>query len=347
VVASVVVPVRNEAGHLHHGIAGIRAQRFEEPVEFLFVEGRSDDETRALLDDVARGDPRFRVLDNPRRTIPSALNVGLSEARGTFVVRMDAHTLYPADYLSQGIERLQRGDVQWVSGPQVPYGAGRWSRRVALALGSWFGTGGAVYRGVPSHEVEVDSGFTGIWLRETLEALGGWDEGWAANEDGELAARVRAGGGRIVCLPELAARYVPRDSLLALFLQYRRYGYYRAKTSRRHPKSMRRSHLLAPGIVLAGVAAALGPRPVRKVSRLSLVLYALGVGSASLESASQGHRRDAAALPAVFLAMHLAWGLGFLAGCVRFGPPIGAIAHVVGLDRPDHPLTPATPLRRR
>jgi succinoglycan biosynthesis protein ExoA len=334
VVASVLVPVRNEAGHLHHAIAGIQAQRFDEPVEFLFVEGRSDDGTRELLEDLARADPRFRVLDNPRRTVPSALNIGLRHARGTFVGRMDAHTLYPPDYLSQGIERLRRGDVQWVSGPQLPYGAGRWSRRVALALGSWFGTGGAAYRRAPSQEVDVDSGFTGIWLRETLEALGGWDEGWAANEDGELAARIRANGGRIVCLPQLAARYVPRDSLHALFLQYRRYGYYRAKTSRRHPESMRRSHLLPPGIALATVASVLGPRPARHVSRLGLALYALGVGAASVDSASHGHPRDAGALPAVFLVMHLAFGLGFLAGCIRFGMPVRALARVVGLAGP-------------
>jgi hypothetical protein len=37
---------------------------------------------------------------------------------------------------------------------------------------------------------------------------------------------------------------------------------------------------------------------------------------------------DVAALPAVFGAMHLAWGFGFLFGCVRFGPPMRALAHL-------------------
>jgi succinoglycan biosynthesis protein ExoA len=337
VVASVLVPVRNEEGHLHHTIAGIQGQRFDAPVEFLFVEGRSDDATRALLEDLTRPDPRMRVLDNPGRTVPSALNVGLRHARGRFVARMDAHTHYPPEYLSQGIERLRRGDVQWVSGPQLPYGAGRWSRRVALALDSWLGTGGAAFRRVTGHEVDVHSGFTGVWLRETLESLGGWDEDWAVNEDAELAARILENGGRIVCLPQLAARYVPRNSLAALFEQYRRYGYYRAKTSRRHPETMRPSHLLAPGLALATAASVLGPRPARGVSRLGLALYAVGVGGTSVRWARHGHPRDAAALPAVFLVMHLAWGLGFLAGCVRFGLPLRALARFLGLSRPGWP----------
>jgi hypothetical protein len=40
-----------------------------------------------------------------------------------------------------------------------------------------------------------------------------------------------------------------------------------------------------------------------------------------------------AALPAVFGAMHLAWGFGFLFGCVRFGPPLRAFAHLARRPR--------------
>lgn len=336
VVASILVPVRDEQDRIGDVIAGINAQSFDEPVEILFLEGRSRDSTRAVLEELARADPRIRVLDNPGRIAPSALNVGLRQARGRFVVRMDAHAHYPAGYVAEGIERLRRGDVEWVSGPQLPYGTGRWSRRVALALGSWFGIGGASYRRATEHEVDVHSGFTGMWLRETLETLGGWNEEWAVNEDAELAARILARGGRIVCLPELAARYTPRDSLSALTRQYRRYGFYRVKTSRRHPESMRRSHLLAPGLALATVAGALGPRRARRVSRLCLAGYAVVVGGASLRCASPDHPRDAAALPAVFLVMHLAWGFGFLAGCVRFGLPVRAFARVM---RPSGPAS--------
>ena len=126
---------------------------------------------------------------------------------------MDAHTHYPPDYLASGLERLRRGGVAHVSGPQIPKGEGRWSRRVALALSSRLGTGEADFRHMSDDEIEVDSGFTGMWLRSTLERHGGWDEDWPNDQDTELAARIRGDGGRIVCLPGMAAEYVPRDSL--------------------------------------------------------------------------------------------------------------------------------------
>jgi glycosyltransferase involved in cell wall biosynthesis len=319
VVASVLVPLRNERRRLPATIAGLRALRLDGPVEFLLVDGRSQDGTATLLTQAARDDERIRVLDNPHGSVPAALNVALRHARGEYVARIDAHADYPPDYVAAGIERLRRGDVAWVSGPQLPHGDGRWSRRVALALGSWLGIGGATFRRAHEVEVEVESGFCGIWRRETLEALGGWDESFAVNEDADLAARTRERGERIVCLPELAARYEPRDSLGALARQYWRYGHYRVKTVRRHPRSLRRSHVLAPVLALIAGAARFGVRPARRA--LQAYAIVLAVAAARCDAPA----RDAAAVPGVLAVMHLSWGLGFLAGCLRFGPPLSAI----------------------
>jgi hypothetical protein len=241
---------------------------------------------------------------------------------------MDAHTHYPPDYIALGVRRLERGDVDWASGPQLAVGQGPWSRRAAMALQSRLGVGGAAFRMSPDREIEVDTGFTGVWRRETLESHGGWDEGWPVNQDAELAARVRARGGRIVCLPEMAASYVPRDSLPALARQYWRYGMYRAKTSRQHPESMRRSHVLPPALVLTLAGALVGPGRLARPLRALVALYGLALGAASVGQARPGARRDAILLPAVFATMHLAWGSGFIAGCRRFGPPLAALARL-------------------
>jgi hypothetical protein len=226
------------------------------------------------------------------------------------------------------VERLRRGDVDWVSGPAIPRGDGRWSRLVSRALESPIGAGGSrKWREVG--EIEVDTGvFAGVWRRSTLERFGGWDEGWAANQDSELAARVMAAGGRIVSLPELAASYLPRDSLAGLARQYFRYGFYRAKTARRHPNSMRRSHLLPPALVLTVPAAVVGPRRLRRAARAALAVYGMSLLAVSLRIGPPGRRADSGALAAVFGTMHAAWGAGFLAGCARFGPPLAAIARL-------------------
>jgi GT2 family glycosyltransferase len=242
---------------------------------------------------------------------------------------MDAHTFYPPDYLASGIRRLEQGGVDWVAGPQLPQGADAWSRRIELALRSRLGVGGAAFRTLVAGETETDAGFTGVWRRETLEHHEGWDEDWPINEDAELAARIRKAGGRIVCVPEMAAHYVPRRSLRALARQYWRYGQYRAKTSQRHPESARRSHFIPPALVVTA-AGALLPGRIGRAGRLGVGLYAAAL---ILESARLGRehdrRGDALRLPAVFATMHATWGAGFLAGSARFGPPLAALGRAI------------------
>jgi succinoglycan biosynthesis protein ExoA len=326
---SVLIPVLNEESHIREAVAAMQAQRFDGAIEFLFMDGRSTDRTRSILEELAVEDPRIRVLDNPDRTTAYALNAGLAAARGTYVARMDAHAFYPPSYLASGVERLRRGGVAWVAGAAVPRGEGRWSRRVALALNSGLTTVGSRKWGEGQEEVELDTGvFAGVWARSTLEELGGWNVEWPINQDSELAARVLAGGGRIVMLPSMAAEYVPRDTLQGLARQYFRYGLYRGKTSYHHPGSLRRSHMLAPGLVLGAVGALAGPRPVALPARAALALYAGALVVTSVRVAEPGRGRDAASLPLVFAIMHLTWGAGFLTSFVRNGPPLAALARL-------------------
>jgi len=332
---SVLTPVLNEEDHIREVAAKMLAQRFDGAIEFLFIDGASEDRTAEILLELQRLDGRVRILQNPMRTTPAGLNIGLAHARGAYIARMDAHTLYPEDYLARGVARLRRGDAAHVSGPQLAHGAGTWSRRVALALDTPLGRGGAQFRQASEGEIEVDSGFTGVWPRSVLEAHSGWDEDWHNDQDSELAARIRGRGGRILCLPEMSARYIPRDSLTALARQYWRYGVYRAKTSGAHPESMRRSHLLAPSLALSLAASMLPAGRLRRIGRAAVGLWCAAVVGVAMAEAWRADASeldatvaDVAALPAVFGAMHLAWGFGFLFGCVRFGPPLLAIAHL-------------------
>ena len=322
---SVLVPVRNEAEAIREAVATMRAQQFPGRFEVLFMDGRSDDGTRAILEELARVDDRIQVIDNPRRGIPEALNLGLERARGRFVARMDAHALYPPDYLAQGVRRLEQGGAEYVTGLQLPHGVDTWSRRIALALDSPLGVGGAGFRRRATEETETDAGFTGVWRHETLEQLGGWDEDWVVNEDGELAARLRKAGGRIVCLPEMAARYVPRRSVHALARQYWRYGQYRAKTARRHPESLRRSHLLPPTVTLVLCGALVPARPAAAFRAGALAYALVLIAESARVGVRSGAARDAAWAPVVFATMHLAWGAGVIAGSARFGVPVAAV----------------------
>lgn len=324
---SVLIPVLNEEAHIRETVAAMLAQELAGRThELVFADGRSDDRTKEILEELAREDPRIVVVDNPARTTAAGLNVALRTARGRYVARMDAHAYFPDCYLAAGIERLERGDdVVWVAGPVVPRANGGLSPSVALALGSRLGVGGSAKWKMndpdaqAQDEVELDTGvFAGVWRRETLDRLGGWDDGWPVNQDSELAARVLAEGGRIVCLPQMAAEYLPRRDLKKLWRQYWRFGFYRAKTGARHPHSLRKTHLLPPAVVLTVVAAVLPLGIVRLLARVGLGIYAAALLAAAVGERSHGPVRDVAPLPVVLAVMHLAFGCGFIWGWARF-----------------------------
>jgi len=328
--ASVLVPVLDEADNICACVAAMLAQEIDEDYEVLLFDGGSTDGTRELLDALAVGEPRIRVFENPDRTVPYALNIGLREARAPVVVRMDAHTLYPPHYLADGLARLRRGDdVVWVSGPQLPYGVDAGTRRIALALSTKLGTGGASFRHANAEEADATSGFTGLFDRSFVERLGGWDETWPANQDAELAARVLAAGGRIVVMPALGARYVPRRTLRTLARQYRRYGIYRAKTCVAHPQSVELRQVMAPALVLTAAATLLPLRPLRLAARAGMAAYVGALLTTAAVATRRAPLRDAVALPAVFATMHAAWGSGFLTGCARFGVPARGVAGAI------------------
>jgi succinoglycan biosynthesis protein ExoA len=338
---SVLVPVRDEALNLAATAASMQAQQFPGEIEFIFADGRSSDDTLEILHDLAARDHRIRVVDNPERLTPHGLNICLREARGTFVARMDGHAQYPRDYLARGVERLSRGDVAWVSGPQLPRGEGWWSARVTLALQSTLGRGGSRRWQADSGsdaagEVPITSAsgvFLGVWRRSTLLELDGWDEGWAANQDVELAARVEARGERIISLASMGAFYIPRNSPLSLFRQYYRYGFFRVKTCRRHPDALRLSHLGTPCVVASLLVSSLPGRAplwrrIRTTARAASAAYGVTVLTATRRVARRGEPLDWILVPGVLAVMHVSWGVGFIAGCRRLGPPTEGLKRV-------------------
>ena len=335
---SVLIPVLNEEAHLRMAAEAILGQDFAGRVEFLFIDGGSEDASVSILRALAASDDRVRVLANPARRTPQALNIGLRAARGTFIARMDAHTRYPPRYLASGVERLRRGDCAWVSGPQLAVGVDAGSRLVARALAASLGKGGARFRDDMDSEHEVDSGFTGMWYRETLERHHGWDEEWLNDQDLELAARIRKSGGRILCIPEMTAEYVPRSTLRALSRQYTTYGIYRVKTARRHPETLRRSQLLPPVVTVTAATAVLAPTPpLRRLARLGITLYAGVLALCAVRADTGAEGRAATGLPVVWAVMHLSYGIGFLRGCARYGPPVEAAGRAAGVTRNAQP----------
>lgn len=273
----VVMPVYNEARHLPRVLASISAQEFDRRrLFFVAVDGGSTDDTAAILREWLRAAGIDGcVASNPRRKIPISLNAGLEYATDRDIVaRFDAHTIYGPRYLADAVGALESApaDVGCVGAPPLPLPAASFSHRVVEALyTNPMGLGGAQFR-FGSDVREVDHVYLGVWRPGILRRAGGFNEALEANEDGEMSARVRALGYRILRYP-LPCRFIINRGVWGSIKQWHRYGYWRCKMLQSNPGDLRRRHLITP--VAAVTAVALACSPLRLLLLPLFAVYSL------------------------------------------------------------------------
>lgn len=303
---SVIIPARDAADSLPRTLRSILDQDYPGPVEVVVA--AADEPSARSARNVASG---VKVVANPAGTTPAGLNAALAASSGSIVVRCDAHAVLPPGYVTRAVETLQRTGAANVGGRQVPRGQSWWERAVALAMTSPLGAGDARYR-LGGDEGPTDTVYLGVFRREALEAVGGFDETLLRNQDYELNWRLRLRGETVWFDPALAVDYRPRGSLRRLARQYFDYGRWKRRVLRRHPASLRARQLAAPLLVF-GLAASAGLAftPARPLAVAVPALYGGFLAAGSTVVGIRRREPAAVALPLVLATMHLAWGIGF------------------------------------
>lgn len=161
----------------------------------------------------------------------------------------------------------------------------------------------------------------GAWRREVFDRIGFFDQELVRNQDDEFNYRLLDSGGRILLSPRIHSKYVPRDSWRSLWRQYFQYGYWKVRVMQKHPRQMRPRHFI-PGAFVAALLGAILAAPFSPWGRAALALvggsYLLANLTASFLAARRAGWRHLPLLPLAFATLHLSYGLGFLAGLVRF-----------------------------
>jgi glycosyltransferase involved in cell wall biosynthesis len=311
---TLIVPVYNEAADLPDVLASILAQTHPHDAMYvLVVDGCSTDASVALARAwFASTGIAGRVVTNPRRRIPSSLNLGFAHARpGDIVVRLDAHTIYDPAYVATIVRAFadEPQRVACVGGPVFPAPTARFDHALVGTLHTNpMGLGGGQFRRSYATSRTVRSVYLGAWRPGVVESVGGFDETWDANEDGELAARLRAAGHTIREIPVRCVYRVKRGPL-ATIKQWAGYGYWRAQTLRRHPGELRPRHLVPPIALL--LAAILLATPFRAVLIPLYALYALAI---VLRRGPTEPFAVTLASCAFFPATQIAWTYGLIRG---------------------------------
>jgi succinoglycan biosynthesis protein ExoA len=317
---SIMIPIRNEEKYMKKCLDSILENDYPmDKVEILLIDGLSEDRTRDILFDYLRKYPFISLLDNHKKIQVAALNIGIEAAKGSIILRMDAHSVYPPDYIRQCVQLLETTEASNVGGVLVAEGSNYTAKAIALAVTCSFGVGDAKYR-IATTEEWVDTIFPGAWKKQTLMELGGFREDWVINEDYELNFRLRESGGKILLSPTIKCHYFVRDSIPSFIRQYFRYGFWKVKTIVAHPHSLRWRQMIPPLFVIC-LFLSLLLLPINLLFLSLPFTYFMANFFFSVRVSYRKGFRYVFLLPFLFFSIHLNWGLGFIFGLFKWGVP--------------------------
>ncbi len=207
---SVIVPCRNEENHIARCLDSILANDYpRERLEILVLDGMSEDCTRQIVQGYAGRHECVRLLDNPTQTIPTAMNLGICNAKGDTVIKMDAHSTYQASHIRLCVAYQEKYGAENVGGvARMSPGANTAvARAIALAMAHRFGSGNARIKVGASELTWSDSAAFGCFKKGLFTRVGLFDERLVSSSDMDINRRIQAGGGRILLVPEIVVNY--------------------------------------------------------------------------------------------------------------------------------------------
>lgn len=318
---SIICPIYNEERYIADCIESILQQDYnQEDMEVLLIDGMSTDRTREIIKDYTNKYPQVRLLDNPHRGIPYALNIGIKSSIGEIIVRVDAHCSYPNNYVSRLVYELRRLKAENVGAQINTRPANNTVECLAIAIGSShrFGVGNSIFRVGASEVRKVDTVPFGCYNRKIFASVGLYDEKLACNEDYEFNARIINRGGSIYIIPDVVIDYMARDSMSKMRKMYYQYGLFKPLANKKlgKPATIRQFFplLFVVGLILGALASLVNVWLF--VAYATILLLYTGIGAyVGLSSVKKYHKASLLWLmPYTFFNMHICYGVGYLKG---------------------------------
>ncbi|UPT75214.1 MAG: glycosyltransferase family 2 protein [Elusimicrobiota bacterium] len=307
-----IIVARDAERHLPAALACLAAQDYpSERLQCLFVDGLSADGTRRLAAEFKAAHPAldFSILDNPGRLLASGWNAALARAQGDVVLRVDAHSEFPPDFVRRHIEARSGGRA--ITGGPTTTNWEDGGGLIALAENSPFGGGAAAFRR-RTEPGFVDTLAHAAYDRAVFAEVGGYDERLARTEDNEIHHRMKRAGHRFWFDPAIRSTRRARATVSGLLRQKYGNGLWIGLTLGVAPGAFGVRHFV-PGAFTLALLGALALGPALSWLPLAGLLAAYAAAAAGFAFAAAGPAR-APALAGLFFLMHCAYGFGTLAG---------------------------------
>lgn len=325
-MVSIIIPCLHEEKFIGKVLDALLKQTYpKESLEILVVDGMSTDGTREIVAAYVLKYPFIKLIDNPGRTAPKAMNIGIGLSRGEVIVRMDAHCSYPSNYVQVLVDELanQKADNVGAVIRTIPGNDSTIAQSIAIGMSHPAGVGNSHFRTGTDALKEVDTVPFGCYRRDVFKRIGLFDETLTRNQDDEFNARLVQNGGKICLIGYLQIDYFARETWAKAFKMFYQYGLFKPLVNMRlkAPATMRQ--FAPPAVVLAWVFAVMWCLLSPVYPGLFLILmglaYVLPVILISIGLAVKNKQFALLFfLPLTFVGIHFSYGWGYLKGLWRY-----------------------------
>lgn len=289
-------------------------------MEVLFIDGNSTDNSTGIIKRYTAQYSFLKLLNNPERIVPYALNKGLEAAKGEVIMRLDAHCTYPTNYISELVRYLYQLNADNVGGVwnTQPAKDTPICQAIAFASSHPFGVGGSMHKIGASKIMETDTVPFGCYKREIFDKTGLFDTDLVRNQDDEFNGRLLNLGGKIYLIPQVIINYTARDTLCKMRKMYYQYGLYKPLVNKKlgAPATVRQFFpiLFLLGLTIGGVVCMIWPLLLHFYTSVLLLYLFIGIVVGSMGAIRAHQPLLALLMPYVFFNIHMSYGIGYLVG---------------------------------
>jgi len=279
-MVSVIIPIYNEEKFISGLVKSITKQDYgKDKFEIIFIDGNSTDKTIDILSkEIKDTDMNYKIIYNPEKITPKSVNMGIKKAKNEIVIRLDAHSEYPPNYISKCVYYINNIDADNVGCLVKTKSQSKIGEVIANVVSSKFGVGNSSFR-TNSNSGYVDTVPFGTFKKELFEKIGYFNEELPRSEDNEFNNRIIKNGGKVYLFNDIEVIYHPRETIYGLMKMGFENGKWAIYTGYIIPGSMKLRHFIplffVLGLIIGIVVSLMKIRLLTIIFGIILALYLL------------------------------------------------------------------------
>ena len=310
-ILSVICPVLNGEKYIIDNILTFFINSKIQEKELLIIDGGSNDRTIEIVTDWCQKYSNIKLIHNPHKYVPYALNIGIKESNGQFISRLDVHTVYPKNYFEKCIELSKTINADNIGGTIISCGVSICGKAIAHSMSSLFGVGNSTPR-IKGYDGYVDSIAFGFWDKQVFDKYGLFDETLIKNQDEDHNYLIIENGGKVYQSSKIKTYYFVREKIIDLINQMFYYGFYKPSVLVKNISRIKFRHII-PSLFSAYIFTIFfNLNPFWLIPLYSYLLLNILFSIINKENIL-----TKIICIIIFPIMHLSYGIGFILGLIN------------------------------